>query len=167
MNRNTDADYDSATREPMDKRTPVGRRACGAKGPKVPEDSMKNFELKLVAPKAGVALVIESDEQCCYAYYLSGGRVTGFVWLYNLGHLSDSLERKGDHGVCNPKKFCKVPPIAVGQVPEDFQSIWQERNGVLECAIYVCEKLTAVVGDGDQPGWCRNATVDGPFAFAL
>ncbi|MEQ1823298.1 MAG: hypothetical protein ABL949_12370 [Fimbriimonadaceae bacterium] len=128
---------------------------------------MSKFELELVSPKTGVTIAIESDDRCCYAYYTSAGNITGFVWLYNLGLNPMVIEGRSGNAVCNPNEYCKVPPISVGLVPDDFKGIWRERDGVLECAIYVRDKLTAVVGDGDQPGWCRNASVDGPFALTL
>lgn len=120
--------------------------------------------IELRSEDPDVFVLIEDDGQVAYAYYYYKGAICGFVWLYN--------RALPVHGVLRPRgepqlnEFSIQSPV-VGDLPSDFQAHWIMWEGVLECAIYVKGRITAQLGRGDNPGWCKNASQDGPFAQVL
>lgn len=115
----------------------------------------------------GYELSIEDDGLTCYAFLHKDGKQVGFVWMYNRQAVPLGMTLRRGNPVPNPEPYSSSQPLAVADSDSDFEATCAVRDGTFECAIYVKGILTSVVGDGDNPGWSRNAALDGPAALAL
>jgi hypothetical protein len=112
--------------------------------------------------------MIEDNGKVGYAYYLGDNGVDGFVWLYNVGKAPLTLEeQRGEDSPLNPQSLVRETEFTPPNAEDDFDFNWVFREGVWECGIYIRNKLHAVLGKGDQPGWCVLAGQDGPLAYRL
>ena len=113
---------------------------------------------------------VEDDDNVAYAYFYSGERATGFVWLYD--HLNCSpnpwnaaVDRSKP--ATNIEGYFAAEPFLPIQDANEVEVLWRMRDGFCEAAIYIRGYLHAVVADELRPGWSRLATQDSPIAGVL
>jgi hypothetical protein len=128
---------------------------------------MITFETSSGRDIGDYSVMVEDNGEVCYAYFLSDSQTTGFVWLYNRGQAPDTISGTRNEPVKNPRKYVLDLDFQPADSVQDFEAIWKVREGIPECALYLRQKLLAVVGNGDNPGWNINAKSDGPFALSL
>ncbi len=135
-------------------------------------DGVEELWVVFHRPETDEALVAEDDGAVAYAYYLLGGQIQGFVWLYNRGAapepppwtLPDANERMpfpNAAGFARPESFEPVSDEA------ELSVVWTDRDGVPEAAAVRAGSTSRRGGRGDQPGWCALAAKDGPLALSL
>jgi hypothetical protein len=125
------------------------------------------FSLRTVKDDAN-AVRIEDDGRVCYAYFHDEKGVDGFVWLYNIDQAPSTLEeQRGIEAPLNPQTYVRATAYTPPNSEDEFDFNWVFREGVWECGIYIRNRLHAVLGKGDRPGWCVLAGQDGPVAQRL
>jgi hypothetical protein len=115
------------------------------------------------------SVFIEDDGEVAFAYFRKRSReITGFVWLYNRARApEDLIERSNSSPPLNPSGFVSTLPFVLPSDDSEFEVHWLQHRGVWQAAIYIRNRIHAIVGDGDVPGWCILASRDGPIARIL
>jgi hypothetical protein len=123
--------------------------------------------VELRHPTEAAKVVIEDDDRVCFAYFIRDGQRTGHVWLYNVLPSPATLEeQERGRAPLNPSQYVKADTGPRPTSPEDFGSNWiVNEEGAIECGIYMFGNLMARLADGEYPGYCSNASADGPLAF--
>ncbi|HTQ09282.1 MAG TPA: hypothetical protein VMI31_04355 [Fimbriimonadaceae bacterium] len=117
----------------------------------------------------GASVVIEANAQTVYAYFLVGGRITGDVWLFNRQQAPENApwEHGGEPPFMNARRFALECLDAAAVTPGDFRVMFRPEDTGKKAAIYLRDRLVAIVWDGCAPGKSAFARETSPVAVAF
>jgi len=107
----------------------------------------------------GVTALIEADPDACYAYLYKGSTLLSYVWLYNR---TETTEEVTDIGT--PGKRKANPDSKPFEEPTRDEITVMTKDGQTQAAIYIRNKLHAIVKEGEKPGRCVLATKENALA---
>jgi hypothetical protein len=115
----------------------------------------------------GVAVVVEDEDDFCWGYYMTGDKITGDVWLFNIGETPDVPPwADGKRLPCqNPSENCYPHNISLPIVESDFYVEFNDIKGT--AGIYFRELLIGVLSEGWHPGYSSFAKIDSGLAKAM
>ena len=121
-------------------------------------------------------VIIEECHGAVYAYLLKNNQIVSDVWLYNLCTTPSDPPWKNDKGRGAPYLNSKQYTNDTIFVPSDpelhlFITVQNDVDSLLQAKISIQlthEKdsivLLAILSEGNKPGMCANAKMDGPLA---
>ncbi|MFL6138446.1 MAG: hypothetical protein ACJ74O_11665 [Frankiaceae bacterium] len=111
-------------------------------------------------------VVVEEDERVCYAYFLDDGRITGDVWLYNVGETPATPEWTDPDRAPFRNPAAYVHPDAA-RPPADETGVevrWRP-DGTAEVSLD--GQVLGSLASGERPGRALLAARPGPAAGVL
>ncbi|WP_214071391.1 hypothetical protein [Mucilaginibacter sp. dw_454] len=115
------------------------------------------------------SVVIQDDGRVAYAYLYEDEDIIGDVWLYNQEQApAISFWRTEDMPFLNPTEYLsKDASIAPIKDESEVRCEWTEspNDGLIEVAVFICDKFIACVASGSKPGWSVLVAKDGPLAY--
>lgn len=118
----------------------------------------------------GYSIVIDDDDRVVYAYLLQDERIISDVWLYNWGPAPAEPEWRDPSKMpfANPKGYSSESALSPTIESEHVKAVWiQDGSGLNRVDLFINDELFAVLKPGAKPGWCRNASKNGPLATML
>lgn len=121
--------------------------------------------LQFASEEGDQTVVIEDDGRVAYAYILEGKRISGEVWLYNVGETPASVDWQDRDAMPfqNPGDYCTAERMPRLTDDADVRCEWLD-DGV---RVLLDGHLVAVLAPGAKPGWCRYVKVGNRIARPL
>jgi hypothetical protein len=111
-------------------------------------------------------VIIELEDDKCIAYFWSGAedKITGDVWLFNIGETPEQIPWKlgGEPPYQNPIQYCYPHQVSLPIVETEFRVDFNSDKK--KAGIYFRGYLIGVIGDQLRPGKSLFARSDSAVA---
>lgn len=117
-----------------------------------------------------ITIVVEVEPDKCIAYYYAGEKITGDVWLFNIGETPEKPPWKqgGPPPYQNSSEYCYPHKIILPIIESDFDTLFpDDDNPDRSVKIYFRGLLIGLLADNWRPGYSTFARLDSGVAKTM